>query len=122
MNIFLVSTALLAFLTGVVHSILGEILIFRELHASGTKTLGLAVHRVGILWASWHMVTVLGWGFGTLLLRLSFSNTEFLAQEDVKAAIFLSMLFASLLVLWGTKGKHPGWLALLGVCILSWIG
>ena len=32
------------------------------------------------------------------------------------------MLTASLIVLIGTKGKHPGWLVLLVIAILSWIG
>ena len=44
-------------------------------------------------------------------------NTAF-----IEKAIIASMLGGALLVLIGTRGRHPGWIGLLGVAILVWLG
>ena len=63
-NPLLLAAAGLA-LVGLVHSVLGEVLVFRTLRTHGlVPTAGYPVLRerqVRILWASWHLVTVLGW-------------------------------------------------------------
>lgn len=125
-NAFLFAAGCLTIIVGLIHSVLGEILIFRRMRSGGLiPTEGSPILRerhVRILWASWHVVTVFGWGFGALLLRLSFPLSEYTLQTFIENAALFSMLAASLLVLVGTKGRHPGWLGLLGVAILLWIG
>ena len=32
------------------------------------------------------------------------------------------MLLASVVAVYGTKARHPGWLGLLGVAALTWLG
>ena len=126
MNTYFAVAAGLAFLVGVVHSVLGELLIFRRLRGgsliSSTGSPILRERHVRILRATWHVVTVFAWGFGAILLRLSFSSSQYTVQAFVESAILFSMLTASLIVLIGTKGKHPGWLVLLVIAILSWMG
>ncbi len=126
MNSYFVAAGSLAFLVGLVHSVFGEVLVFRRMRQGGLiPTEGGAILReqhVRILWASWHLVTVFGWGFAAILLRLSFPSSEYAFQVFVEKTVLFSMLAASLIVLVGTKGKHPGWLGLLGVAVFLWIG
>ena len=125
MNVYLITAGCLTFIVGLVHSILGEILIFRKMRQKGfIPTQGgpiLKERNVRIIWASWHLVTMFGWGLSVILVRLSFPSSEQTLQVFVENTILLSMFVASLLVLVATKGKHPGWLGLLGVAILLWL-
>ena len=74
MNTSLVLAAVGLALVGAVHSVLGEILVFRSLRLRGVVPTGgqpvLREQHVRILWGSWHLVTVLGWAFSALLWRL----------------------------------------------------
>jgi len=104
---------LLAFLLGLIHSILGEVLIFKRMRDGGIiPTNGgslLKESHVRILWASWHLVTVFGWAIGALLCWLSISSSEqFLIPSFVANSIVMTMFAGATLVLFGTKGKHPG--------------
>lgn len=78
--------------------------------------------HVRILWASWHVVTVLGWCVAVILFWLALPSSTQVAQAFIAKAIIVSMLAGSILVLVGTKGKHPGWVGLLGVAILTTMG
>jgi hypothetical protein len=126
MNLYFASAAALAFVVGLVHSALGERLIFRRLRqgglvpTNGGKLLGEG--HVRILWASWHVLTVFGCAFAAVLLWLSIDARGASSMGFIEQAIAISMLFGSVLVFVGTKGRHPGWLGLLGVAVLVWLG
>ncbi|MFD0738611.1 hypothetical protein ACFQZQ_04835 [Lysobacter koreensis] len=122
MQPLLVTAAVLAIATGVVHSLLGERLIFRHLRA-GSLVPSLAApplqsRHVRILWATWHLASVLAWALAGLLLQLSQGSV---AASSVLGASAFAFLAGSLLVLVGTRGRHPGWVALGAVGILSWV-
>ena len=123
MQNYMFAAGVLAILVGLAHSVLGEILIFNRMRNKGViPTVGAPLLRerhVRILWASWHVVTVFGCAIGAILLRLAFPSSENVLRIFVENTIAISMLVSSLLVLVGTKGVHPGWLALLGVAVLS---
>jgi hypothetical protein len=122
MNRMLCAAAILAFLVGLVHSILGELLIFQRMRqgklipTNGGKVVGEG--HVRILWASWHVLTVLGWCLAAILFWLS--QGQLVGSILLTSAIAIAMLVSSLLVLVGTKAKHPGWVGLLGVALLVW--
>jgi hypothetical protein len=126
MNWYFFSAAALAFVVGLVHSILGEKLIFRRMRSSGVvPTNGGGVLRephVRILWATWHVVTALGWCAAAILLWLALPSSTHLVQSVLPKAIGAAMLASSVLVLVGTNGKHPGWVGLLLVAILTTAG
>ena len=68
----LAAAAVLSVVTGVVHSVLGEWLMFRHLR-QGTLVpqLGappLRARNIRILWATWHLASVFGWAFAAILL------------------------------------------------------
>ena len=126
MNRYFAAASLLAFLVGFTHSVLGELLIFRRMRqggfvpTNGAKLIG--ERHVRILWASWHVLTVFGWSASSILLWLSLANEQPNTQGSVFGAISISMLVGAALVLVGTKAKHPGWVGLLGVAVLAWLG
>ena len=124
MNTYLVAAGTLAFLVGLVHSVLGEVLLFRRLRQGGLiPTAGaplLEERHVRILWATWHVVTVLGWCLAAVLVWLSLHDSQRVDFLFVKHAIVAATLTSSALVLVGTKARHPGWLGLL--CVAALVG
>ena len=126
MNRYFVAAAVLAFLVGLAHSVFGEKLIFRRLRegglvpTNGGKVFGQG--QVRILWASWHVLTVFGWGIGSILLWSSLYSSGSSLAAFIEIAVVISMLCGSVLVFVGTKARHPGWVGLLGVAVLVWLG
>ncbi|WP_040497388.1 hypothetical protein [Fulvivirga imtechensis] len=126
MNAYILTSACLLFLLGLAHSIFGEILIFKNLRATGSIIPSmfnehLKERHTRIIWATWHLVTVLGWCMGVVLIRIAYLASSQLLTFIVNS-ISLATLVGSLLVLIGTKGKHPGWVVLLIISILLWVG
>jgi hypothetical protein len=124
MTNYILIASMLVVIVGIVHSVLGEFLIFRHLRKNGiVPTLAappLRERHIRILWASWHIVTV--FGFGVALLWLSQSAQDGAFEPFIKEVIIYSMLASSLLVLLATSGKHPGWIGLAAVALLTWLG
>lgn len=123
MQTYLVVAAGLAFLTGIAHSVLGEILIFRHLR-NGTLVPELDApplrsRNIRIIWATWHLATVFGWAFAGMLLQLALSPQASPLTLLVGATV-AAYAGGSLLVLVGTRGRHPGWIALAAVAGLVW--
>ena len=125
MQIYLVIAGSLAILVGLVHSILGEVLMFSLLRTDGIVPTSAAPplqqRHVRILWASWHIVSVFGWAFGAILLRMAFEATDRDLFVFVKVSIIVSMFISALIVLVATKGRHPGWVGLLAVAVFTWL-
>lgn len=126
MNWYFVIAAVLASLVGLVHSILGETLIFGRLRQNGfVPTNGgslLGEKDIRILWASWHVLTVFGWCFAAILLWLSLPSPSTSSAWFIERAIVIAMLVGSALVFIGTKARHPGWAGLLAVAVFVWLG
>lgn len=126
MNSHLAIAAVLAFLVGLAHSVIGEILIFRRLRQGGlVPTNGgslLKERHVRILWASWHVLTVFGWCIAATLLWLSLSAPAAFSALFFERAVVIAMLVGSALVFFGTKARHPGWAGLLAVAVFVWLG
>jgi len=126
MNWLFVAASLLTFAVAAVHSVLGEHLVFRRMRSGGLiPTNGgelLRERHVRILWASWHLVSIMGSGMAVLLFWLAMPSSRHLVHSAATGVIAISMLASSLLVLVGTKGRHPGWLGLLCVAVLVFLG
>ena len=125
MQVLFFAAGSLALITGIVHSVLGEILIFRHLRNGGLVP-AMAAHplrerNIRILWATWHLGSVFGWAFAGILFRLAVAPHDSSLIAFVLSTIVFANIGASLLVLIGTKGRHPGWIALLAVAVLTWL-
>ena len=117
MSNYLSLAGLVTILLGLVHSVLGEWLVFRKLRDRKTGQWIvvdsiLPLRSTRILWASWHIVTVLAFAIGIILFSLD-PQSDFQASAGlIKNTLLLSMLCCAVLVLIGTKASHPGWLVL----------
>lgn len=121
MNMLLIAAAVLAFATGLAHTVIGELLIFRRLRrGTVVPTFGgdvLRERHIRILWASWHVLTLLGWCMAAMLVELAALPASDITRI-VARLISLGMFSGALLVLIGTRGRHPGWLAMSLVALL----
>lgn len=122
MNAWLVGAAALVFVIGLVHSWMGELRIFRHLRRGDIVPTGgapvLRDFQTRILWASWHLVTVLAWALAALLAWLAQPAAQ-AASGGVAEGICAAALTASAgLVLWSNRGRHLAWIALLAAVAL----
>ena len=120
----LVVAAILSVITGLVHSVLGEWLIFRHLREGGIVPQRgappLRARNVRILWATWHLATVFGWAFAAVLLGMA-RWPGMPLRALVLDAVIAANAAGGVLVLVGTRGRHPGWIALGAVAVLAWL-
>lgn len=72
----------------------------------------LRERHLRILWASWHITTALGWAVAAVLLMFARTPAE-VGACDIARALAAGMGASGLLVLFGTRGRHPGWIGLL---------
>lgn len=126
MNAYLAAAAVLAVVVGLVHSILGETLIFARLRRGrvipsdgGTA---LRPRHVRILWASWHLLTIFAWALVAVLVRVADAPAAGALRTPVLFVVAGAMLLGALLVGVATAGRHPGWVGLLGVAVLCALG
>lgn len=119
----LLIAGLLALVVGVVHSLLGEVLIFKKLrNHTLIPTIApapLLEKHVRILWATWHIASIFGWALGILLIKISIGQE--LASSEYIQYTGWAMFCSGVLVFIATKAKHPGWVGLCMVGILCWL-
>lgn len=124
MQTFFIVAAIITVIVGVVHSVLGEILIFRKLRKRGLipaePAPPLKARHVKIIWATWHLASVFGFGISGILLSLS--NSVLPPDPVIINALLFAFIVGSLLVCFATRGKHPGWVALLVAAALVYLG
>jgi ABC-type Mn2+/Zn2+ transport system permease subunit len=124
LNTYLLAAAIVAVLVGVVHSALGEILVFRKLRndtfVPNQAAAPLELRNVRILWATWHLASAFGIGFAAILLFLA--NSDTVPEPAIAWALILSFAVGSALVMVATRGRHPGWIGLLIVSVLTYLG
>jgi len=124
MQTYFFSAAAICVLVGIVHSLLGERLVFKKLRRHGIvpneAAPPLQSRNIRILWATWHLASVFGLGFAAILFSAAEGKTSL--DSFAISAIILAFLSGSALVFIATKGKHPGWIGLLAVAVLVYLG
>ncbi|MBW8845157.1 MAG: hypothetical protein JF607_09315 [Burkholderiales bacterium] len=122
MNPWLVAAAASVFLIGLVHSWLGERLVFKHLRRAGLVPDGgepaLRPYQTRILWASWHVVTALAWALAWVLLCLAQPAARAASAGTVEPIIATALAVSGGLVLLSNRGRHPAWIALLAAAAL----
>ncbi len=113
--------ALLFFLLGLAHSVLGEryILIRLFRREDLPRLFGGTEFTRQTLRFAWHITTVAWWGMAALLLAMA--RDDF-AATDAARIIGVTAIVSGLLPLLLTRGKHWSWLVLflIGVLALVW--
>ena len=101
--------AVLIFLLGLAHSLLGErfilVLLFRRKDLP--KLFGGTAFTTQTLRFAWHVTTIAWWGFAVLLWQLAAGpvSTSFILK-----VIGYTSIASGLLPLFFTRGKHLSWL------------
>ena len=129
MNIYFLIAGILSIILGFAHSMLGEYLIFQKKREKGKiipskRSEGLRERHLRIIWATWHLASAFGWCIGAILIKIALEQSELNAGfvDFLIQSIICAMFTGGLLVLIGTKGKHPGWIVLLIITIVLIIG
>lgn len=123
MNAYFALAGGLAILLGLGHSVLGELLLIGRLTRAclpplaGSTDLALRTLRF-----TWHLASVFCWCIGAILLRLSLPASPDSQLAFVQSATTLSLFASVLIVVVISRGKHPGWVVLLAIAILTWLG
>jgi len=105
--------AIIAVVTAVAHSVLGERYILIPLFRRDDlpRLLGSEWLTKRTLRFNWHPASIAWFGFATLLL---------LSTGYVLHVIAATALCSSVVTALTTKGRHPGWIAFLVVASLAW--
>lgn len=106
--------AILTFLLGLAHSVLGERYILVRLFRRDNlpKLFGGTAFTTRTLRFAWHVTTVLCWGVAVLLWR---AGAGTLTVSGTLDAIGYTLLLSGLLPLLITRGRHLSWLVLFAI-------
>lgn len=122
MQYLLIAASFILLLTAVAHSILGEIMIFRKLSdgrvVPSMSAPPLKERNVRILWASWHLTSIFGLVFALAVFKVGVGAP--LSVHELICSIAIACFAGGMLVLLGTKGRHPGWISLSLASALIW--
>lgn len=114
----LYAAAALMFVTGLVHSYLGERYVLMCLQRDSLpKLLGSTDFTAGTLRFVWHLLTVAWWGLACLVILSANSSLTSANTLQVIAAV---ALVSAVLPLYFTRGKHLSWIVFLLVGALLW--
>lgn len=115
----LISAAFLVFLTGAVHSYFGERYLLIRLFKRGNlpELLGGTDFTAGTLRFVWHLLTVVWWGIGAVIVQASGQPLD---SRTVLQAFGVVALVSGLFPLVFTRGRHLSWIAFfaLGALLL----
>lgn len=115
-------------LIGIIHSFLGERLIFQLVRKDEIVPTQapepLRERHLRILWATWHLPSVFGFCLGILLIYLGLDIALLKATigRFVVVLIGATMLISAALVAYATNARHPGWVGMGLVAILCLVG
>ncbi len=134
MNGILGAAAILAAMLGLMHSVLGELLLLRHFgEVEGLRPIatGVLVPLRGLpatsllskqtIRMSWHALTAFGLAASAILATFAMRPLDAGATIAIRilAAAFLA---CAALFFVGTRLRHPGGYAFLALAILSWLG
>jgi hypothetical protein len=115
----LILAASLCFLIGLAHSTLGERYILTRLFRSDSlpKLFGDDWFTRRTLRFAWHITTLMGWGFGVLLLLVAQPAIEL--RSGLLITVAVTFAACGLLALGFTRGRHLSWLVFFAVGALA---
>lgn len=113
--------AFLAFVVGVVHSVLGERYILGRLFRRSylPQLFGGTTFTIRTLRFAWHITTVAWWGFAVVLVLLALHS---LTEARLSLVLGSTFLLTGAITLVVSRGKHLAWLVfgfIGGVCLYA---
>ncbi len=118
MSILLYTAAILTFIIGFTHSVLGERYILTRLFKRDNlpKLFGSTTFTTQTLRFAWHITTIAWWGFAVILILLAENQFSF---RNISMVIAFTFLISGIISLVASKGKHYSWLVFLLIGGLS---
>jgi len=112
--------AILCFVVGMIHSLLGERYILIRLFRRDNipHLFGSDDFTKGTLRFVWHITTLAWWGFAYLLWQLS--ETQEISSQIILYTISTVSLVSGIFSFSFTKGKHLSWLVFLVISGLTY--
>jgi len=112
----LAAAAVVLIVTGLAHTVVGEVLWIRHVPRYETPPLPWGSERLAkrTIRATWHLASVLAFGFGALAWEMAKRPPD----PAVTTTLTVTLVACALLVLAFTRGKHPGWIAITTAAIL----
>ncbi len=122
MNTLYLIAALLIYLMGLTHSILGEWLVIGPLFKIELPSLlGREAAMRRVIRFAWHLTTIFMWGIASVV-----AYWTLIAQTD--AIVVMAKITAFTFFLSGvlsavvTRSRHFSWYVFLGIGVLLWVG
>ena len=121
MTTLLYIAAFLAFIIGVIHSVLGERYILIRLFRRDNlpELFGGTEFTIQTLRFAWHITTLAFWGFAAILILLAQDAFSF---ENLLLAIAVTFLTIGIVALVASRGRHLAWIVFLligGICLYA---
>lgn len=122
MNSYFLVAAILIFLMGLSHSIMGErfflVRLFKRepLHHFGDAVFINRTTRI-----AWHLTTIAWWNAAAVLMVFAFrelDNTGFIVARIISNIFLLS----GILSLAGSRGRHLSWVIFFLISLIAWLG
>ena len=114
------TAAILCFVVGIIHSILGERYILMRLFRRDNipRLFGSDYFTKGTLRFVWHITTFAWWGFGYLLWLIS--TDQEMSPQTVLYTVSVVSLFSGIFSFGFTKGKHLSWIVFWAIAGLTY--
>ena len=122
MNSYFFIAALLAFLMGLTHSVMGErFFLARLFKRESQHSLGDAVYVNRTARIAWHLTTIAWWNAAAILMVLSFRQLD---QTIIIVGRIISNIFllSGILSLIGSRGRHLSWVIFFFISLIAWMG
>ena len=120
--VFIYIAGIAAVVMGIVHSTLGERLVFPRLFASADlpRLRGSLEFTRSILRWAWHLLSLAWFGFAYLLFAIGSGHTP----DTVTLARIIAVVFgvSGLIAFVTTRGRHIAWPMFALVALASWFG
>lgn len=122
MNTYFLIAAILIFLMGLSHSIMGErfflVRLFKRepLHHFGDAVFVNRTTRI-----AWHLTTIAWWNAAVILMVFAYrelDKTTFIAARIISNIFLLS----GILSLVGSRGRHLSWVVFFLISLIAWLG
>ena len=122
MNIYFFISAVLGFIMGLIHSIMGErFFIPRLFQREDTNPMGSEAYVNRNTRISWHLTTIAWWNAAAILLVFSFrelDNSIWIVARIISNIFFLSGIFSML----GSRARNLSWVVFFLISLLAWWG
>ncbi|MCD4692789.1 MAG: hypothetical protein K8R79_07740 [Calditrichales bacterium] len=122
MNTYFIIAALLAFIIGLAHSVLGErYILIRLFKRELPRLFGSDLFTKRTLRFAWHLTTAAWWGMAVIFVALALREVDNTSVIVVNI-IAITFLVSAVVSLLGSRGRHFSWIVFILIAAAAWLG